>query len=335
MADPKVVPKIVVVTGASAGVGRATALAFARRGDRVGLIARDIGALNDVRQQIQREGGTALAVAADVSDQAQVEAAASTIEGVLGAIDIWVNNAMVTVFGPFMRLGPDEFHRVTEVTYLGTVHGTRAALKRMLPRNRGVIIQIGSALAYRSIPLQSAYCGAKAAIRAFTDALRSELLHDNSRVRLTMVQLPAVNTPQFDWARDLMPHLPRPVAPVFQPEVIADAIVWAAEAGRREVLVGAMTVAAVWANRLIPGWLDRYLARTNFQAQQRPEPARPGRPDNLFKPVGPLHRTHGSFDGEARTRSWQFALNRHRTALAVGVVAAMLATAGWPRLPRR
>jgi short-subunit dehydrogenase len=317
--------RVVVVTGASAGVGRATAHAFARTGARLGLIARDRAALDDVRAEVERLGGRAKAVAADVADAAAVEAAAAAIEAALGPIAVWVNNAMVTVFGPVERITPAEFRRVTEVTYLGTVHGTMAALKRMRQRG-GVIVQVGSALAYRSIPLQAAYCGAKAAIRGFTDSLRSELLHDGSPVRLTMVQLPAVDTPQFDWARDLMEHQPRPVAPVYRPEVIADAIVWAADAGRREVWVGYMTVAAILATRIIPGLLDRWLARTNYRAQQRPGPIPPGRRDNLFQPVGPVHRTHGSFGFEARRSSWQFALSRHRGALAL-VTAALGAAA--------
>ncbi|MGE5503816.1 MAG: SDR family oxidoreductase [Actinomycetota bacterium] len=314
--------RVVVVTGASAGVGRATAHAFARAGDRVGLIARDDGALQDTRHEIERMGGVALAVAADVSDPDAVEAAAAAIEAGLGPIGVWVNNAMVTVFGPFERMTAAEFRRVTEVTYLGYVYGTMAALKRM-KRRGGAIVQVGSALAYRSIPLQSAYCGAKSAIRGFTDSLRSELLHDGSPVRLTMVQLPAVNTPQFDWARDLMGRLPRPVAPVYRPEAIADAIVWAADAGRREVWLGRMTVAAILATRLVPGLLDRYLARTNYSAQQRPAPVPPTRPDNLFAPVGPAHRTNGPFTAEARGTIWQFALSRHRGALALGAAAAL------------
>jgi short-subunit dehydrogenase len=329
--------KVVVVTGASAGVGRATALAFARRGDRVGLIARDGDALEAVAEEIRRMGGSAVAAVADVADFVQVENAAGTIERALGPIAIWVNNAMVTVFGPFDHIPPEEFRRVTEVTYLGTVHGTKAALKRMKPRDSGVIVQIGSALAYRSIPLQSPYCGAKAAIRGFTDSLRSELMHDGSHVRITMVQLPAVNTPQFDWARDHMARLPRPVAPIYQPEAIAEVVVWASEAGRREVMVGYMTVVAIWANKVVPGLIDRWLARTNYRAQQRPEQPGPGHRDNLGQPVGPLHRTHGSFDGEAHNSIWQMAFTRHRAGMLVAMAATALLAVAWRRhvaLPR-
>ncbi len=337
MARPKavVIPKVVVVTGASAGVGRATAHAFARQGCGVGLIARDGEALAEVRREVEQLGGRAVTVAADVSDYVQVDEAAAVIERGLGPIQVWVNNAMVTVFGPFERITPEEYRRVTEVTYLGTVHGTMVALKRMISRDAGTIIQIGSALAYRSIPLQSAYCGAKAAIRGFTDSLRSELRHERRHIHLTMVQLPAVNTPQFDWARDLMPREPRPVAPVYQPELIADAVVWAAAAGRREVRVGGMTVAAIWANIVIPGLLDRFLARFNYESQQRLAPVAPDRRDNLFQPVGPLHRTHGSFDAEAQSSSWQFALSRHRRPVALGLAAIALAVAGWGWRSRR
>lgn len=316
---------VVVITGASAGVGRATAHAYACRGARLGLVARDGAALAEVRREVERLGGRAVAAPADVSHFDEVEAAAQSIEQALGPVDVWVNDAMVTIFGPFDRITPDEFRRVTEVTYLGVVHGTLAAVRRMKARDRGTIVQIGSALAYRSIPLQSAYCGAKAAIRGFTDSLRCELLHDGSRVRITMVQLPAVNTPQFDWARDLMDHQPRPVAPVYQPEVIAEAILWAAATGRREILVGASTVAAIWANKFVPGLLDRYLARTNYEAQQRPAARELDRRDNLFTPVGPRHQTHGAFDREAKKSSWQLRLSRHRTALSLGALSLVAA----------
>ncbi|CAA7612904.1 SDR family oxidoreductase [Magnetospirillum sp. UT-4] len=313
--------RVVVITGASAGVGRAVAHAFARQGAAIGLIARDGGALDDVRREVERLGGRALVLAADVADADRVEDAAGRVEAEFGPIDVWVNAAMVTVFAPFDAITPAEYRRATEVTYLGYVHGTMAALKRMKRRDRGAIVQVGSALAYRSIPLQAPYCGAKAAIRAFTDSLRCELLHDHSRVRLTAVHLPAVNTPQFDWALARMPGRPRPVAPVYQPELAAEAIVWAAQSGRREVLLGPATVAAIWAEKFVPGLLDRYLARTNYQAQQRPQQVPPGAPANLFHTVPALHRTHGAFDGEAQRHSLQWTLSRHRFWLAAGVVA--------------
>ncbi|WP_244745256.1 SDR family oxidoreductase [Paraburkholderia sp. DD10] len=326
-------PRIVVVTGASAGVGRATALAFARRGVHVALLARDPAALDDTAAQVRACGVRALPIALDVSDADAVEAAAARVEAELGPIDVWVNNAMLTVFGPMASLTPKEFARVTDVTYLGYVWGTMAALKRMSARNRGCIVQVGSALAYRAIPLQSAYCGAKHAIRGFTDALRCELLHDHSRVHLTMVQMPALNTPQFDWAENRMPHAPQPVAPVFQPEVAARAIVWAATHRRREVYVGISTVKAIVANQVVPGWLDRYLGRTGYQAQQRAAPASDAAPSNLWQPVAGAHRVHGPFDGEAKRHSSALWLDTHRP-LAL-VAALSLAALTWRRWPRR
>lgn len=314
--------RVVVVTGASAGVGRAVAHAFARRGARLGLIARDRDALAEVCREVADEGGAALALPADVSRWQEVEDAARTVEARLGPISVWINNAMVTIFAPFERIAPEEYRRATDITYLGYVHGTLAALRRMKARDRGTIVQVGSALAYRSIPLQSVYCGAKAAIRGFTDSLRSELLHDRSRVHLTMVHLPAVNTPQFDWAMDRMPRKPRPVAPVYQPELIGEAIAWAADAGRREVWLGHMTVAAILAQRVAPGLLDRYLARTNYAAQQRPTPNPPDARSNLFAPVHGQHRTRGSFDGEARDASWQIALTRRKGRILLGILLA-------------
>ena len=328
-------PRIVVVTGASAGVGRAGALAFARRSAHVALLARDPAALDDTAAQVRACGVRALPIALDVSDADAVEAAAARVEAELGPIDVWINNAMLTVFGPMASLTPKEFARVTDVTYLGYVWGTMAALKRMSARNRGCIVQVGSALAYRAIPLQSAYCGAKHAIRGFTDALRCELLHDHSRVHLTMVQMPALNTPQFDWAENRMPHAPQPVAPVFQPEVAARAIVWAATHRRREVYVGISTVKAIVANQVVPGWLDRYLGRTGYQAQQRAAPASDAAPSNLWQPVAGAHRVHGPFDGEAKHYSSALWLDTHRP-LALALVAALsLAALTWRRWPRR
>jgi NAD(P)-dependent dehydrogenase (short-subunit alcohol dehydrogenase family) len=292
---------VVAVTGASAGVGRATALLFARRGARVALIARDAASLEDARHEIEECEGTALVIPCDVSDADALEQAARRVEDELGPIAIWVNCAMVTVFSPVWRMTAQEFRRVTEVTYLGFVHGTMAALARMRPRNSGVIIQVGSSLAYRGIPLQSAYCGAKHAIRGFTDSLRSELIHEGSSIELVMVQLPAMNTPQFDWARTHMPREPRPVAPVFQPEVAARAIVRAALSPRRELWLGLSTVKVILGSMLAPAFLDRYLANHAFDGQERPTAVSRNRPDDLMKPVHSLHATHGAFGHEAAT----------------------------------
>ncbi|HTO61238.1 MAG TPA: SDR family oxidoreductase [Bradyrhizobium sp.] len=292
--------QVVVVTGASAGVGRAIVHRFARAGWRIGLIARDAAALDEVRREVEEMGGTALVAPADVADAQAVFAAAEQIASAFGAIDVWINDAMVTVFSPFWDMTPDEFHRVTEVTYLGFVHGTMAALRHMRPVDRGAIIQIGSALAYRGIPLQSAYCGAKHAIRGFTNALRTELLHEGSNVRLTMVELPAVNTPQFDWARTHMPKQPRPVAPVVQPEVIAQTVFEAVQRPPREVWIGLSTLKVILGNMLLPAFLDRYLARFVVGAQETTQPVSPERADNLVSPVTALHRTRGRFGSEAQ-----------------------------------
>lgn len=316
---------IAVVTGASAGIGRATAVAFGRRGWRVGLIARSRPGLRAACAEVEAAGGRALALPADVADADAVEAAAAAAERSLGPIGVWVNNAMATIFAPVARIAPHEFRRATEVTYLGAVYGTMAALRRMRRRDAGVVVQVGSALAYRSIPLQAPYCGAKAALRGFTDSLRSELLHDASRVRLTMVHLPAVNTPQFEWALSRMPRHPRPVPPIFQPEMAAEAIVWAALHPRREVFVGGPTLLAVWANAFAPGLLDRYLAATNYQAQQMEEPTRPDRPSNLFDTPADWHRTRGRFP--ARDRSLQLWATTHGGLLAATGIAVLGAAA--------
>src|SRR5216117_1147191 len=252
-------PRIVVVTGASAGLGRAIARAFGARGAVVGLIARGKDGLAAAEREIRDGGGRALAIPADVSDAAAIQDAADQVEREAGPIDLWVNNAMVNVFSPVKEMRPEEYRRVTEVTYLGYVHGTLAALRHMLPRDRGTILQVSSALAFRAIPLQSAYCAAKHAIKGFTESLRTELLHDGSRVRVTMVHMPALNTPQFGWVKSRLPHKAQPVPPIFQPEVGARAVYWAAHHRRREVLVGWPTVQAVWGQKLIPGLLDRYL----------------------------------------------------------------------------
>src|SRR5437016_14490375 len=261
-------PEVVVVTGASAGVGRATVRAFAQRGALLGLIARGADGLEATRVEVEQLGGKALVFSVDVVDAEKVEGAATRVEEEFGPIDIWVNNAMVSVFSPVKEMTAEEFHRVTEVTYLGVVYGTLSALKRMLPRDRGSIVQVGSALAYRGIPLQAAYCGAKHAIQGFTESLRCELLHDDSSVHVTMVQLPAMNTPQFDWVKSRLPRKPQPVPPIYAPEVAADAIVWAASARRRELSVGGPTAAAIWSNKVASGLLDRYLAKTGYDSQQ-------------------------------------------------------------------
>jgi short-subunit dehydrogenase len=321
--------KVVVITGASAGVGRATARAFAARGAHVGLIARGQAGLDAARRDVVRAGERALTVQADVADAAAVESAAEQIEGALGPIDVWVNNAMVSVFSPVKEMTAEEFRRVTEVTYLGQVHGTLAALRRMLPRDRGVIIQMGSALAYRGIPLQAAYCGAKHAVQGFNESLRCELLHEQSNVRVTMVQLPALNTPQFDWVKTRLPNHPQPVPPIFQPEVAAAAIVWASEHDRREVVVGLPTLLAILGDKIAPGILDRYLARTGVAGQQTDAPIDPVRPNNLRQPVDEEvdFGAHGDFDAVARPRSWQWWVTAHRDHLLLAT-SGVLATLG-------
>jgi len=323
-------PQVVVITGATAGVGRATARAFARKKARIGLLARGVDRLTATAAEVEAAGGQALALPTDVADAAAVERAAEAVERQLGPIDIWVNCAMATIFAPLHEIDADEYRRATEVTYLGFVYGTMAALRRMRPRNRGTIVQVGSALAYRSIPLQAPYCGAKHAILGFTASLRSELMHEGSGVHVTMVQMPALNTPQFDWARNKMPRRPQPVPPIFEPEMAAEAIVFAAHARRREVFVGGSTVAAIIANRLAPGLLDRYLARTGYRGQLTQE-ANPGGPDNLFAPVAGDRGAHGRFAALARRQSAAFWMVRHRGLLAAGVVAvvATLLTV-WP-----
>ena len=317
----------IVITGASAGVGRATALRLARQGARLGLIARDGCALDEVAEAVRRLGGNAVCHALDVSDAAAMEAAAEATEDAFGAIDVWINCAMATVFSPFTRMTVEEFRRVTEVTYLGYVHGTMAALKRMLPRNRGTILQVGSALAYRAIPLQSAYCGAKFAIRGFTDSLRSELIHEGSSVRLVMVQLPAVNTPQFDWGRTHMEKEPRPVGPVFQPEAIAERILEAVRNPRREYWIGGSAVKTILGSWLLPSYVDRRLAQQAYEGQERPTAVAPDRRDNLFEPVSDLHSTRGSFSSEARESVAQISGETARW-VAVGAVALVSAGIG-------
>jgi NAD(P)-dependent dehydrogenase (short-subunit alcohol dehydrogenase family) len=327
----------VVVTGASAGIGRATARLFAERGACVGLIARGQAGLDGAVRDVEDAGGKALAISADVADYLQVTDAARKIEETLGPIDVWINVAFTSVFAPFAEMTAEEFRRVTEVSYLGFVYGTMAALSRMRPRGQGTIVQVGSTLGSRSIPLQSAYCGAKHAINGFTSALRCELLHDKSGVHLTVVQMPAVNTPQFSWVRSRLPNHPQPVPPIYQPEVAARAVVFAADHPRRkQYWVGASTAATILANRLAPALLDRYLARTGYRSQQTAEPAEPGLPDNLFDPVdgvnGHDHGPHGVFDDRSHDRSVQLWLSQHaRTSSGVlaGTAAAGACLGAW------
>lgn len=316
-------PNIVVIAGGSAGIGRAAALAFARRGDWVAILARGAGRIDAACAEIRSFGGTALGIPVDVAEAAQVEAAAERIERELGLITIWVNNVATTVFAPVLAMTPEEYLQVTRVTYLGCVHGTLAALRRMQPRNAGCIVQTGSALAYRSIPLQSAYCAAKAAIRGFTDALRSELLHDRSNVRLSMVQLSAFNTPQFDWSRSKLRHRLQPVPPIFQPEIAGDAIVWAASHHRREVWVGWPAVKSILSTRVVPGLGDWLAAKMAYEGQQTGEPARE-RSDNLFQPMPGDFGARGRFSARSKDRSWQWLLSKHRWRLA-GAAALVLA----------
>ncbi len=324
-------PEVVVVTGASAGIGRATVQAFANRGAYIGLVARSRDGLEGARKEVEAAGGKALVLPTDVSDPDQVEAAAAAVEKEFGPMDIWVNDAMASILSPFMEIKPEDFRRVTEVTYLGYVYGTMAALRRMKPGDRGTIVQVGSALAYRSIPLQSAYCGAKAAIRGFTDSIRSELIHDRSNVHITMVQMPAVNTPQFDWIKGNMPHKAQPVPPIFQPEVAAEAIYWAAHHKRRELYVGGPTVEAILGTKIAPGLLDRYLATSGYSGQQTEELEDKNRPNNLWEPLPGDHGAHGSFDNRAQDSSVQLwaTQNQDMLALALGAGVACIAVGAY------
>jgi NAD(P)-dependent dehydrogenase (short-subunit alcohol dehydrogenase family) len=322
--------RISVVTGASGGIGRAVARRLAARGDAVALLARGEDGLAGAAEDVRRAGGTPLPLQVDVADFAAVDEAADRIEKELGPIDLWVNNAFSSVFAPFSEIGMDEFARTTEVTYLGYVYGTRAALTRMLPRDRGTIVHVGSALAYRGIPLQSAYCGAKHAIQGFHESVRVELLHVKSNVHVTMVQMPAVNTPQFGWVLSRLPRKAQPVAPIYQPEVAARAVLYAAEhPKRREYWVGGSTAATLAANAIAPGLLDRYLARTGFKGQQTDQPRDPDQPANLWEPADgqgePDAGAHGDFDDQAKTRSPQLWASHHHGVLAAvggGLLAA-------------
>lgn len=316
-------PGIVVITGASAGVGRATALAFARRRWNVALIARQTEGLQAAKQEIERTGAKALTISADVADAKSIFEAADLVAQRWGGINVWINNAMVTTFSPFSEISPDEFRRITEVTYLGYVFGTMAALRH----NVRTIVQVGSALAYRAIPLQSAYCGAKFAIRGFTDALRSELLHDRSDVRITMVQLPAVNTPQFDWARNKMPRRPQPIPPIHRPEAIAETIFRASQKTPRELWVGWPSVRAILGAMIAPGSLDRLLARRGYDGQLSSEPHIQSEPDNLFQPAPAGHATHGRFDDRAHKRVTIFNPSTVRGIIVLGAAAMLFALA--------
>jgi NAD(P)-dependent dehydrogenase (short-subunit alcohol dehydrogenase family) len=313
--------EVIAITGGSAGVGRATVRKFAKHKARIGLIARGLDGLKGAQKEVEDLGGESRVFPVDIANPDQVEAAAAQIEAELGEIDVWINNAMTSVFSPVKEMTPEEFRRVTEVTYLGCVYGTLAALKRMLPRDRGVIVQVGSALAYRGIPLQAAYCAAKHAIQGFCESLRCELIHDKSNVRLTMVQLPALNTPQFGWVKSRLPRKAQPVPPIFQPEVAAEAIYFAAHYPRREFYIGAPSVAVIVGNRLVPGLLDRYLADTGYDSQQYDGPEDPNRAHNLWQPVAGDHGAHGAFDTRARSWSPQLWTSKHRAWLTMGVAA--------------
>lgn len=329
--------EVVVITGSSAGVGRATARAFAKRGAHIGLLARGTEGLEAARREVEALSGKALAIHTDVADPEQVEAAARQVEETFGPIDVWVNDAMASVFSPFKEMEPAEFKRVTEVAYLGFVYGTMAALKRMLPRDRGRIIQIGSALAYRSIPLQSAYCGAKHAIMGFTDSIRCELIHDKSNVKITMVQLPAVNTPQFGWVKSRLPHKAQPVPPIYEPELIADAVTWVTDHYRRELFLGLSTVIVIQGNKILPALGDWYLGKTGYKSQQTDQPADPQRPNNIWQPVDETrdYGAHGTFDERAHHKSWQIWANTHPTPLALVGAAGLAGVVGGVTLLRR
>jgi len=323
------VSQVVVITGASGGIGRATARLYGARGAKVALLARGEDGLQAAADDVERNGGQALWIPTDVADHSQVEVAADQTEARFGPIEVWINDAFSSVFAPFTEITPEEYARATQVTYLGYVHGTRAALNRMLPRNRGAIVQVGSALGYRGIPLQTVYCGAKHAIQGFTESLRCELLHDHSGVHITMVQMPAVNTPQFDWLLSRLPRRAQPVPPIYQPEVAARAVAYAADhPRRREYWVGASTAVTLVANAIVPGLLDRYLARTGYKAQQTSEPASPDEPANLWEPADQLgggdYGAHGRFDSRSHARSPQLWASQHHRAL-VGAGATGLA----------
>lgn len=315
--------QVVAITGASAGVGRATARAFAKRGANVALLARGRDGLEGARREVEDLGRQALVLPLDVADEESVEGAVDAIERDLGPIDVWVNCAMVTVFSPIAEMSAAEFRRVTEVNYLGYVHGTLSVLRRMRERDRGTLVQVSSALAFRSIPLQSAYCASKAAIVRFSESLRTELLHDGSKVHVTVVHMPALNTPQFGWSRTHMSNVPQPVPPIFEPEVAANAIVWAAHHKRKSLAVGASTVQAIFGEKIAPGLLDRLLSRKGYSSQLTDEPVDPQRPDNLYNPAPGDHGARGRYSHKAKGRSYQLSANTHRALLTV-IVGGLL-----------
>ena len=333
-------PRTVVVTGASAGVGRAAARAFGQRGDRVALLARGHAGLRGAAADVEAAGGTALCLPTDVADSDQIDSAADKVEDAFGPIDVWVNVAFTSVFAPFTDIASDEFRRVTEVSYLGFVYGTMAALARMKPRDRGAVVQVGSALGARAIPLQSAYCGAKHAINGFTESVRTELLHSHSNVRITVVQMPALNTPQFDWVLSRLPRHPQPVPPIYQPEVAARAIMRAADhPGRKQYWVGASTAATVLGQRVMPAVLDRYLARTGFASQQTDQPVAADRPNNLWQALddrpGTDHGAHGAFDNRSVARAPQMWMSRHAGFLSIAAAGATALSLGGAAISRR
>ncbi|HEX3998712.1 MAG TPA: SDR family oxidoreductase [Pirellulales bacterium] len=313
---------VVVITGASGGVGRATARLFADRGVKIVLLARGKEGLDGAKRDVEHRGGKALAVVADVSKYDQVQAAAEAAEREFGPIDLWINNAMVSMYSPFMKMTPEEFRHIVEVTFLGNVYGTRCALERMMPRDRGVIIQVGSALAFRSIPLQSAYCASKHAIQGFTESIRSELIHEKSNVRVSVVNMPALNTTQFTWTKNKMPNKARPTGTIFQPEVAADAILFCAENDRREIMVGYTTVEATLGEKVIPGMLDHYLAKAAWDGAMLPEPADPNQPDNFWQPIPRDLGAHGQFDNVSRDFSIELWASKHRAGLLGGMLLA-------------
>jgi len=327
-------PEVVVITGASAGLGRCVAREFAKHGANIGLLARGRAGLQGAKRDVERLGGKAIAIPTDVADPKQVFAAREKVEQEFGPIDVWVNVAMASVFSPIREMTPEDYKRTTDVTYLGFVHGTLAALRTMLPRNKGTIVQAGSALSVRSIPLQSAYCAAKHAMIGFTDSLRCELIHESSNVHVTVVQLPAMNTPQFGWVKSRLPHKPQPVPPIYEPEVAARAMYWAAHHRRREVWVGAPTVEAIVGQKLIPGLLDIYLGKTGYKSQQTSEPEDPNRLNNLYEPVDDErdYGPHGTFAGRSTNGSEQVWIDLHRGWIAGGLIgAAALGLAFWKR----
>jgi short-subunit dehydrogenase len=320
--------KVVVVTGASGGVGRAVARELGRRGCRVGLLARGSDALEAAAREVEQLGGRAMAIPADVADAGQVESGAEAVDREFGQIDVWINNAMVSMYAPFWEISPEEYKHITEVTYLGQVYGTMAALKRMRERNRGTIVQVGSALAKRSIPLQSAYCGAKHAIAGFTESIRAELIHEKSNVYITIVHLPGVNTTQFEWTKNRMPHKPRPTGPIFQPEVAAGGILFAAEhPWRKKLIIGFPTWQAVVGEKFVPGALDHYLAHAAWEGSQLPQPADPNHPDNFWHPLPGDHGSHGPFDAQAKWHSGQLWATEHRAGIMAAIAGIGLGAA--------